>query len=165
MESTRNYLCINLAEFDSYVTKVLKLNKYIRYVDDIIIVSNSKSKLYSNLPNMIKKLEETNQHISAKKTIIDTAYHGVKFLGKVSYPYGYQKPKKTTIIRTYQKAREIEYDNINNLLAKTNSQIGSLKRYNCRKLIFNYSKILQEKTNGVVLLDNEQMKIISNKMK
>ena len=158
MESTRNYLCINLAEFDSYVTKVLKLNKYIRYVDDIIIISDNKSKLYNYLPSMIKKLEETNQYISKKKTIIDTAYHGIKFLGKVSYPYGYQKPKKTTIIRTYQKAKEIQYDNISNLLAKTNSQIGSLKRYNCRKLIFNYSKILQEKTKKLIFLDNKKMK-------
>ena len=79
-------------------------------------------------------------------------------MGKVSYPYGYQKPKKTTIIRTYQKAKEIQYDNISNLLAKTNSQIGSLKRYNCRKLIFNYSKILQEKTKKLIFLDNKQMK-------
>lgn len=36
-----------------------------------------------------------------KKTKIDTAYHGVQFLGKVSYPYGYQRPSKQVIIRTY----------------------------------------------------------------
>lgn len=36
---------------------------------------------------MIDKLKETHQVVSSKKTKIDTAYHGVPFLGKVTYPY------------------------------------------------------------------------------
>ena len=39
--------------------------------------------------------------------IIDTAYHGGQFLGKISYPYGYQKTSKQVIIRTYTKAKKI----------------------------------------------------------
>lgn len=79
-------------------------------------------------------------HVNRKKTKIDTAYHGVKFLGKVSYPYGYQKPSKEVIIRTRQKAKTIKYTDNENLLAKVNAQIGSLKNYNCRKLILDYKK-------------------------
>lgn len=36
------------------------------------------------------------------------AYHGVSFLGKVTYPYGYQKPTKQVIIRVNQKAKNIK---------------------------------------------------------
>lgn len=149
---------LNLNKFDNYIIKELKLTKYIRYVDDIVIIADNKKELYEALPYIIKELKETNQTINKKKTKIDTAYHGVPFLGKVSYPYGYQKPKRTTIIRTYQKAKQIEYTDINNLLAKTNSQIGTLKKYNCRKLIINYAKIIKNKLPKNVVFDNEELK-------
>ena len=149
---------LNLNEFDNYVVKSLKLKKYIRYVDDIVIISENKGKLISSLEFIKNKLKETNQKINIKKTKIDTAYHGVPFLGKVSYPYGYQKPKKETIIRTYQKAKKIKYTDINNLLAKVNSQIGTLKKYNCRRVILNYSKILQSKIKVVIKLEENSLK-------
>ena len=53
---------------------------------------------------------------------------------------------------------KIEFEDINNLLAKTNSQIGSLKKYNCRKVIYNYSKILQKRTSEFIELDNKIIK-------
>lgn len=85
---------LNLNDFDNYVVKDLKLTNYVRYVDDIVIVSNNKKELINNLYKIIEKLKETNQTLNKKKTKIETAYHGVPFLGKVSYPYGYQKAKK-----------------------------------------------------------------------
>ena len=96
---------LNLKEFDKYVTEKLELKEYVRYVDDIVIISNNKTKLIENLPKIIKKLEETHQKVNNKKTKIDTAYHGVQFLGKVSYPYGYQKAGKQLIIRVCQKGK------------------------------------------------------------
>ena len=149
---------LNLNDFDNYVVKELKLKKYIRYVDDIVIISDNKKELVIGLPKIIEKLKETNQTISRKKTRIDTAYYGVPFLGKISYPYGYQKPKKTTIIRTYQKAKEIQYKDVNDLLARTNSQIGTLKKYNCRRLILNYVEILKERVPNLIFFDDEQFK-------
>lgn len=77
----------------------MKLEKYIRYVDDLVIISSDKSKLIKAIPLIIEKLQETHQKLNRKKTKLDTAYHGVPFLGKVSYPYGYQKPSKQVIIR------------------------------------------------------------------
>lgn len=144
---------LNLNEFDKYIVNELKLTQYIRYVDDMVIISNNKKNLINALPYITKKLSETYQKINMKKTKIDTAYHGVPFLGKISYPYGYQKPKKETIIRTYNRAKEIKYDDIENLLAKTNSQIGSLKNYNCRKLILNYAKMLLDDAKNILTFD------------
>lgn len=149
---------INLNEFDHFVVEKLGLQNYIRYVDDIVIIDSSKEKLYKSLPYIIEKLEETHQKINLKKTKIDTAYHGVAFLGRVSYPYGYQKPKKENIIRTYQKAKELIYIDKYELLAKVNSQIGTLKNHNCRKLIIEYSKIIMDNTEGILNFDNELKK-------
>lgn len=48
--------------------------------------------------------------------------------------------------------------NLNDLLARTNSQIGTLKKYNCRRLILNYAEILKEKVPNLIFFDNEQFK-------
>ena len=149
---------LNLNEFDHYVTEKLNLSKYIRYVDDIVIISDCKENLSEALPYIIEKLKETHQYISKKKTKIDTAYHGVPFLGKVSYPYGYQTAEKTTAIRLYRRARELQFTNEENFLAKTNSQIGMLKKYNCRKLILNYSKMVNAKMPKSILFDDVKIK-------
>ena len=97
---------LNLADFDSYVINNLKLENYVRYVDDIVIISKNKKELFYILPLITEKLKETNQIISKKKTRIDTAYHGVPFLGKVSFPYGYQKATKQVAKRICQKAKK-----------------------------------------------------------
>lgn len=152
---------LNLGEFDNYVVNELELTNYVRYVDDIVILSDRKNKLFEALPLIIEKLKETHQIINRKKTRIDTVYHGVPFLGKMSYPYGYQKPTKQVAIRTYQKAKEIQFTDVNNLLAKTNSQIGTLKEYNCRKLILNYAKILNVKTKNLIFFDDNKIKFKS----
>lgn len=94
------------------------------------------------MPLIEKKLLETNQKLNRKKTKIDTAYHGVSFLGKVSYPYGFQKPTKEVIKRTCYKAKNGIDINDKNLISKLNSQIGSLKNYNCKRLILDYKEKL-----------------------
>lgn len=47
---------LNLSDFDSYIVNELKLNQYIRYVDDIVIISKNKNKLIDSLPLIVKKL-------------------------------------------------------------------------------------------------------------
>lgn len=149
---------LNLNDFDHFVVEKLGLENYVRYVDDIIIIDGSKEKLFKSLPYIIEKLKETQQIINFKKTKVDTAYHGVAFLGRVSYPYGYQKPKKENIIRTYQKAKDLIYIDNYELLAKVNSQIGTLKNYNCRKLVFEYSKLIRNNVGNVLEFDTDASK-------
>ncbi len=79
---------LNLSNFDHYVVEELNLKQYVRYVDDIVIVSEDKNKLKES---------------------------------KVSYPYGYQKPKKTTIVRVTTKAKQINKNNQENNLERLNS--------------------------------------------
>lgn len=149
---------LNLSNFDKFVINELGLKKYVRYVDDIVIVSGEKDKLIKALPMIMEELKETHQKVNVKKTKIDTAYHGVKFLGKVSYPYGYQKPSKQVIIRICQKAKTIKYTSCESLLAKVNSQIGNLKNYNCRNLISQYADLLPKELEKTIKFDKDKNK-------
>ena len=90
--------------------------------------------------------------------VFDTAYHEVPFLGKVSHPYGYQQPSKQVIIRTCQRAKNIQYENEKNLIAKVNSQVGTLKGYNCRKLIRNYTDLLPSDAQNII---KERIKMVN----
>ncbi len=148
---------LNLSEFDKYVVNKLNLKNYVRYVDDIVIVSNDKRKLIESIPLIEKELAETHQIVNRKKTRVDTAYYGISFLGKISYPYGYQKPSKKVIVRVCKKAEKINYnDEQDNLLAKVNSQIGSLKNYNCKKLILHYVRMLPKEINEILKFDDSK---------
>ena len=149
---------LNLSDFDSYIVHELNLKQYVRYVDDIVIIADKKEKLLNSLELIETKLNETHQKVNRKKTIIDTAYHGVPFLGKMSYPYGYQKPGKQVIKRVYQKAKNTTYSDAEDLLAKTNSQIGFLKNYNARKLIINYANLLPPEIHDKLLFNESEYK-------
>ena len=142
---------LNLSDFDKFVTKDLGLTNYVRYVDDIIIVSDSKERLRGSYSLIIDKLKETNQIVNTKKTRIDTVYHGISFLGRITYPYGYQKPSKKVISRTLLK--KIKYRDKLSLLSSLNSNIGILKNYNCRRLIFEYVDKILNKFNSFISFD------------
>ena len=104
------------------------------------------------------KRKETHQTINTKKTKIDTVYHGVPFLGKVSYPYGYQKATKQVNIRVCTKAKNTNDDSTEKLLSKVNSQTGILKNYNCRKLIQQYANLLPQEVKNKVKFDQNENK-------
>ena len=124
----------------------------------LIKTFENKKQLIDNLPLIQNKLAETHQFIN-KKTKIDTAYHGVPFLGKISHPYGYQEPSKQVIIRTCQRAKNIQYDeNEKNLIAKVNSQVRTLKGYNCRKSIRNYIDLLPSDAQNII---KERIKMVN----
>ena len=69
------------------------------------------------------------------------------------------------ISRKVRLAKKIEYKDETNLLAKTNSQIGTLKNYNCKKLILNYEKELPYETRIIIKYDDKKCKfeIIKNR--
>ena len=58
---------LNLCDFDNYVIKELKLEKYVRYVDALVIIADNKSKLISSIPLIKQKLKGTHQKINRKK--------------------------------------------------------------------------------------------------
>lgn len=150
-----------LNDFDHYCLETLKVDGYVRYVDDIIILMKNKSSLVQLIPSIKDKLAERNLTISSHKTHIDTVYHGVKFLGKVSYPYGYQRQAKHSAGRLMKAAREMPIDE--NLLSRLNSQVGRLKHYSCYGLTQDFIKALPKEVWVYVWFDERKMKFVKIK--
>ena len=147
-----------LNEFDHYCVEELKAEGYVRYVDDIIILMQDGLKLKQKIPEIFAKLEASGTTVNKQKTICDTVYHGVKFLGKVSFPYGYQRQAKHSAGRLIKAAKNMTIDE--NLLSRLNSQIGRLKHYSCYNMTHAFLDALPEKVWDYVWYDDQKCKFI-----
>lgn len=85
-----NYLSQYLANFYlSYFDHWLKEEKgvkfYYRYADDIVILSNDKTKLHSLLADIKLYLEELKLEVKANHQVFPVAARGIDFVGYVFY--------------------------------------------------------------------------------
>ena len=85
-----------LNELDHFINRKLKI-KYVRYVDDFVLIDKDKEKLKRALKlikPIISKLELT---LNDKKTFIQKTSRGVDFVGFVSKPYHLEIRRKTIL--------------------------------------------------------------------
>lgn len=144
-----------LNDFDHFCIDVLHVEGYVRYVDDVIILVRDKQKLKEIREKVIEKLKSIGMTVSRKKTILDTVYHGIKFLGKVSFPYGYQRMAKHAAGRLIKAARNMIVDG--NLLSRLNSQVGRLRYYACYGMICDFISALPKPVWRRVYFDEYKM--------
>ena len=147
---------LNLDGFDHYFIDDLGLDKYVRYVDDAIALNRDEKRLRDALLLAEAKLAESGQKLNLRKTKIDTAYHGIKFLGKMTYPYGCQKMTKESAGRMMKAAREFKMDE--NYLSKLNAQAGRTKHYACYGLMMDYIEALPPELKEKVYFDQDKWK-------
>ena len=145
-----------LNAFDHYCTEQVETDGYVRYVDDIIILMKDKERLRREIPGINEQLESLNLIINRDKTKLDTVYHGIRFLGKVSYPYGYQRQAKHAAGRLMKAARAMPIDG--SLLSRLNSQVGRLKHYSCFGITQDFMKALPEEVWNDVWYDRKNQK-------
>ncbi|MEZ0231864.1 MAG: RNA-directed DNA polymerase [Methylophilaceae bacterium] len=74
---------VYLNDLDHWIKEVLRVKYYIRYVDDIVILSNSKSELQSLCAKLKDALTELGLTIHPKKIRLAPTASGVPFLGYV----------------------------------------------------------------------------------
>jgi hypothetical protein len=135
---------IYLHHLDVFVKKILKCKYYGRYVDDFILIDESKEYLKECIPRIRKfLLQELWLTLHPKKIYLQDHTKGVKFLG------AYIKPYRTYIHRrTLGSMRDKMYDytickyiwaeQIQKSIATLNSYLGMMKHYssyNIRKKI------------------------------
>ena len=70
-----------LDDIDHYIKEQLRINHYLRYMDDLILIHESKEYLRHCLEEIEKKLAELELNINKKKTQIFPIYKPIKFLG------------------------------------------------------------------------------------
>lgn len=78
---SQTFANVYLCEFDHFVKETLRVKNYLRFMDDFIIVANSKDELHAWLRE-IKWYLETQVHLKLNpKTAIYPAHRGVNFCG------------------------------------------------------------------------------------
>ncbi|KKR21357.1 MAG: Retron-type reverse transcriptase [Candidatus Moranbacteria bacterium GW2011_GWA2_39_41] len=119
---------IYMNKFDQFVKHQMKAKYYIRYADDFVFLSESKSELEKQLAIAEKFLAtELKLEMHPDKVFIKTLASGVDFLGWINF-------SDHRVLRTATKKRMIRRIRENSEEATVNSYLGMLGWGNGRKL-------------------------------
>lgn len=97
------FINIYLNEFDQYIKRELKINKYIRYADDFVIFSYDRTLLQELIPKISQFLiDRLKLELHPDKVFIKTINSGVDFLGWIHFR-DHRILRNKTRIRMYNK--------------------------------------------------------------
>lgn len=138
---------VYLAYFDHYVKEQLGVKYYFRYVDDIVILSDSKDDLRRYLAAIQEALTGLKLEVKPNWQIYPVEARGIDFLGFV-FRHGYvllRKRIKHNLFRALLHARKV-CRSIRQIRLAVASYIGWLKYTNSQHLIltlntFSYGKV------------------------
>ena len=100
-----------LNELDQYCKRVLRIHYYIRYMDDIIILGNSKATLHAWEFEIREFLEKRLELDLNDKTCIRPISCGVEFVGYRVWPWKVNLRKSTTLrIKRALRGVQIKYN-------------------------------------------------------
>ncbi len=122
------FVNIYMNEFDRFVKHCLKMEYYIRYADDFVILSRNRQQLLELIPqisNFFDKKLKLSLH--SDKTAVKTTASGIDFLGWIVFT-------DHMVLRTKTKRRIIKRINNNFDRETLNSYFGFLKHGNAFKL-------------------------------
>lgn len=127
-----------LDPLDQFCKRVLGIKRYIRYMDDIIILDNDKERLKGYGRRMIHFLEERLHLNFNNKTALRPVRVGCEFVGFVIYNDHVILRKSTTLRmkRTLRKTRQDYHDNLitfKEANATMQSYLAMLSHVDCKK--------------------------------
>lgn len=127
-----------LDPLDQFCKRVLGIKRYIRYMDDIIILDNDKERLKEYGRRMTQFLEERLRLNFNNKTALRPVRVGCEFVGFVIYNDHVILRKSTTLRmkRTLRKTRQDYHDNLitfKEANATMQSYLAMLSHVDCKK--------------------------------
>lgn len=127
-----------LDPLDQFCKRVLGIKRYIRYMDDIIILDNGKERLKEYGRRMTQFLEERLHLNFNNKTALRPVRVGCEFVGFVIYNDHVILRKSTTLRmkRTLRKTRQDYHDNLitfKEANATMQSYLAMLSHVDCKK--------------------------------
>ena len=127
-----------LDPLDQFCKRVLGIKRYIRYMDDIIILDNDKERLKEYGRRMTQFLEERLHLNFNNKTALRPVRVGCEFVGYVIYNDHVILRKSTTLRmkRTLRKTRQDYHDNLitfKEANATMQSYLAMLSQVDCKK--------------------------------
>lgn len=121
--SSQFFANIYLDRLDQFAKHILKARRYVRYVDDFVILHEDRAWLAATLEEIAAFLpRELGVRLNPAKTIIQPVDRGIDFVGQVVLPWRRQLRRKTyraALARTAAAAPE-------DLRATANSYFGML---------------------------------------
>jgi len=84
--SSQLFANIFLCDFDHWIKEVLRVRRYIRYVDDIVVLADSPDELHAIKELIVAKLAADGLTIHPRKVRLAPVAAGVPFLGYVVWP-------------------------------------------------------------------------------
>lgn len=127
-----------LDPLDQFCKRVLGIKRYIRYMDDIIILDNDKERLKEYGRRMTQFLEERLHLNFNNKTALRPVRVGCEFVGYVIYN-DHVILRKSTTLRMKRRLREVRQDYHDNLItfqeanATMQSYLAMLSHVDCKK--------------------------------
>jgi retron-type reverse transcriptase len=144
--TSQHFANLYLDRLDHYVKDSVRINGYLRYMDDFILFGDEKSELHllhSSIRNLLK--DQLNLGLKEKATVIAPVLEGVPFLGFRIFPnlIRIRHENKKRVLNTLKSKNDaFQYGNLSeekysqSLMSITEHlKIGNT--YNLRKDIFN----------------------------
>lgn len=100
---------VYLHQLDFYIKRVLKVQYYVRYCDDMILIAYDKATLETYLQGILRFIQEKlSLNIHPNKIFVRTYRQGIDFLGYVLFPHHtiLRKTTKKRIIRKWTYLNE-----------------------------------------------------------
>lgn len=143
---------VYLNELDQFCKKVLGIKHYIRYMDDVIILSRSKAELHEIQRRISDFLETELQLVLNKKTCIRPVSMGIQFVGLHIWST-HRTVRKSTSLRIKRRLKvaakryetgKISYESYNSTLQ---SYLGMLKHNDCYRFKLQLLRDVEEILN------------------
>lgn len=132
-------------EIDHYAKRVLRIRYYVRYMDDIIILSNDKAQLHEWRRKIEAFMEDhLKLQLNPKKCFIQPIYRGVDFCQYRVFP-DHMKLKKSTALRMKRNLKrvqrlyaegEIDLDRAQKTVSSYMGLLSHCDSYQLRRAIF-----------------------------
>ncbi len=153
--SSQMFANIYLNEVDQYIKRKLRVHYYIRYMDDMIVLSDNKKQLHELKQSIEQFLNEKLKLDLNSKTCIRPVSLGIDFVGYKIWNT-HIKLRKSSLLRMKRRLKYLkgQYENGELDLEKITEAVSSYKgllihcnSYNFRKKFFD-EYVLQRKNTG-----------------
>ena len=143
--SSQFFANVYLDPLDQYAKHQLKARRFVRYVDDIVLLGHDSSALYDASRRMDDFLRE---HLALKlhprKTEINRIERGINFLGYIARPYA-RYVRRSTLHNAHHKIRATPRDaDPHQVQATANSYFGLMRHADAWRERKRFARALRE---------------------
>ena len=124
---------------------------YVRYVDDMFLIDESKEKLKETRDTVETMLAEQGMRLNRKKTIMQRSEYGISFLGVVAKPH-YAILGRQRISRIYKC--KMEYKDPYKAYESSATRKGMFIRYKGRRIAKRWYESFPEELKRYMAMDN-----------